>query len=75
MPTAAASCLGQSVGLDALFRAKNAFACVAGCPDGSYSLDMGVAVDRGVLGCVCDAADAVYAKGQVTFGEGAFGCS
>jgi hypothetical protein len=59
----------QSVGLDALFRAKNAFDCVSGCPDGCYKLYMNTAVDRMVFGALCDAADAAQAKGQVTFRE------
>ena len=59
----------QSVGLDALFRAKNALNCVAGCPDGSYKLRMDLAVDRIVFGALCDAADAMQSNGQVTFRE------
>ena len=45
--------------------------CIPGRPDGRYILDVSVAVDRTVFGCLCDAADAVYAKGQVTVREGA----
>ena len=59
----------QSVGLDALFRAKNALNCVADCPDGSYKLRMDLAVDRIVFGALCDAADAMQSNGQVTFRE------
>ncbi len=62
------------MGLDALFRAKNAFNYVAGCPDGSYKLHMNIAVDRIVLGALCDAADAAESKGQVTFQRKQHGC-
>jgi hypothetical protein len=57
-------CLSESVGLDALFRAKNAFNCVTSFPDGSYKLRMDVPIDRLVFGALCDAADAALAKGQ-----------
>ncbi len=57
----------QSVGLDALFRAKNAFSCIGGCPDGSYKLRMNVPMDRMVFGVLCDAADDAQVNGQVTF--------
>ncbi len=59
------ACL-QSVGLDALFRAKTALNCVGGCPDGSYKLHMNVPLDRMVLGVLCDAADDAHTNGQVT---------
>jgi hypothetical protein len=56
--------LSESVGLDALFRAKNALNYVAGCPDGAYKLHMNVLVDRIVFGLLCDAANTVFANGN-----------